>query len=378
MSLTKEFLDHLTPAQLVERLTLALEGTELGIWDWDLRDNSVQYDRRWCEILGLDFASTPQQIETWSSRVHPDDIGKCYAAIQEHLEGRTARYEIPHRMRHADGTWRHLVGRGRIADRDANGNPIRFTGTLDDVTAFELARVQSALDQAARLGALSRFSATLAHELNTPLQVMLVAADLLATQCKADPAQPQEVRDAVESLRVMAHRASRITNALRVLARDARNDPEQSVEVAQVLEQVGALSVGRFESRGIKLEMTDRTQGGRVSGRPSEVLRALLNVVDNAFDAAGQGGWTRIEAERAGNRIVLRCVDSGPGIPPALIPRIGTPHFTTKSPGEGVGLGLSITKSLVERGRGVFAYVLGAPHTTFELRLPAVMDRADG
>ncbi len=378
MGLTKEFLDRLTPEQMVERLSLALEGTDLGIWDWDLRDNSVQFDRRWCEMLGLDHATTPQVLDTWSSRVHPDDIAGCYADIQAHLQGRTPRYENVHRMRHADGEWRYILDQGRISGRDEAGAPIRFTGTHTDITMRERAREQAELDEAARLATLSRFAATLAHELNTPLQVITMAAEVLERHCGDDPAQPAEVHDSIRSLLVMAGRAGAITRALRVLARDARADAEEPVPVSDLLGQVHALSASRFASRGVRLTIDDYTAGACIAGRPSELLRALLTLTDNAFDAAGEDGWARVEAERHGDRIVLRCVDSGTGVPAALIPRIGTPHFSTKAPGTGAGLGLSSAKALVEHGRGELAYVADAEHTTFELRLPAAADRADG
>lgn len=371
MGLTQEFLDHLTPEQMVERLSLALEGTELGIWDWDLRDNSVQFDRRWCEMLGLDHAATPQVIDTWSTRVHPDDIAGCYADIQAHLEGRSPRYENIHRMRHADGQWRFILDRGRVSGRDAEGKPIRFTGTHTDVTVIERARRQAALDEEARLATLARFAATLAHELNTPLQVIVMAAHVLEEHCGDDPAQPAEVRDSVHSLRVMAERTGGITRALRVLARDARHDAEEPVPVHEVLGQVSDLSASRFASRGIQFTVDDRTAGGRIAGRPSEVLRALLTLVDNAFDASSEGGWTRLEAEQTDGRIVLRCIDSGPGVPAEFIPRLGEPYLSNKPAGTGVGLGLSVAKALAEHGRGELVYVRPAPHTTFELRLPA-------
>lgn len=378
MGLTKEFLDNLSPEQMVERLTLALEGTALGIWDWDLRDNSVQFDRRWCEMLGLDHAHTPQVLETWSSRVHPDDLAGCYADIQAHLEGRTPYYENTHRMRHADGAWRFILDRGRIAGRDAHGAPIRFTGTHTDVTAIEQARRQAALDEEARLATLARFAATLAHELNTPLQVITMAARVIEAHCGDDPAQPAEVHDGVRALQVMASRAGGITRALRVLARDARDDAEEPVSVSALLGHVHDLSASRFASRGVRLDLDDRTSDGRISGRPSELLRALLTLVDNAFDAAGEGGWTRVEAERAGDRIVLRCVDSGPGVPAEIVPRIGMPYVSGKAAGAGVGLGLSIARMLAERGRGELLYVPEAPHTTFELWFPAMADRGRG
>ncbi len=119
----REFLDHPTHEELLDRLDLALEGAGLGIWDWDLRDDAVQFDRRWCEMLGLDHTVTPMHIDTWRERVHPDDLDGCYRDIAAHIEGRSPRYENTHRMRHADGTWVHILDRGRISGRDDSGRP---------------------------------------------------------------------------------------------------------------------------------------------------------------------------------------------------------------------------------------------------------------
>lgn len=371
MGLTQIFLDSLTNEQLLQRLDLALEGASLGIWDWDLRDDSVQFDRRWCEMLGLDHATTPMVLGTWSSRVHHEDLDGCYRDIAAHIEGRTPRYENVHRMRHTDGEWRYILDRGRISGRDADGRPIRFTGTHFDITERERARHQLRLEEESRSATLARFAATLAHELNTPLQVIKVGGDLLATAVEDDPAQPESVRDSVRAIREMGRRAGAITRALRTLARDARHDPEEPVPVATTLMLAMDLSRSRFESRGIALTVDDRTDGASVAGRPADVLRAVLLLLDNAFDAVGSDApWARLEAERAGDRIVLRCSDGGPGVAPDDVAKLGVPFFSTKPPGLGVGVGLSIVRSIIERGRGEFAYIADAPHTTFELRLP--------
>jgi len=74
MSSLRTFLDNLTAEQLADRLNLAVEGAHLGIWDWDLRDNAVQFDRRWCAMLGIDHETMPMELSSWESRVHPDDI----------------------------------------------------------------------------------------------------------------------------------------------------------------------------------------------------------------------------------------------------------------------------------------------------------------
>jgi PAS domain S-box-containing protein len=140
VGLLHSFLDHLSHDELLARVDLALDGASLGIWDWDLRDDSVQFDRRWCHMLGLVHEDTPMHLDTWRTRVHPDDLAGAYRDIQAHLDGRTPRYENIHRMRHTNGEWVHILDRGRVSGRDASGRPTRFTGTHLDVTATERAQ----------------------------------------------------------------------------------------------------------------------------------------------------------------------------------------------------------------------------------------------
>lgn len=115
-------------------LDLALEGAGLGIWDWNLKNNAVKFDRRWAEMLGLNINEIEMNLSTWESRVHPDDLAKCYNDLKAYLDGKTSYYENVHRMRHAEGHWVHILDRGRISEWDANGNPIRFNGTHFNIT----------------------------------------------------------------------------------------------------------------------------------------------------------------------------------------------------------------------------------------------------
>lgn len=115
-------------------LDLALEGAGLGIWDWWIQSNNVKFDRRWCEMLGLEHINTEMSLETWTQRVHPDDIDEFYKDINAYLEGKTDYYENVHRMKHANGHWIYILDRGRVSERDSEGNPVRFTGTHLDIT----------------------------------------------------------------------------------------------------------------------------------------------------------------------------------------------------------------------------------------------------
>lgn len=118
-------------------LDLALTGANLGVWDWFLTDNSVRFDKRWAEMLGLDFNTLKMELSTWQDRVHPDDLADCFKDIQAHLKGETEFYKNVHRMKHLDGHWVYILDQGKISERDTLGNPVRFTGTHLDITQLE-------------------------------------------------------------------------------------------------------------------------------------------------------------------------------------------------------------------------------------------------
>ena len=118
-------------------LDLAIKGANLGIWDWYLNDNSVHFDNRWAEMLGIDYETIEHQLSTWESRVHPEDLEQCYKDIKDYLDGKTDSYENIHRMKHENGSWVYILDRGQISEWDEEGNPLRFTGTHLDITEVE-------------------------------------------------------------------------------------------------------------------------------------------------------------------------------------------------------------------------------------------------
>ena len=139
----KALVDHFSadfkknPEELATYLDLALESANLGIWDWYLDDNSVKFDRRWAKMIGLDHNKIKMELETWQSRVHPQDIEQCYADIKAYMDGKIDYYENVHRIKHTNGHWVHILDRGRFSGWDENGKPIRFTGIRCDITNIE-------------------------------------------------------------------------------------------------------------------------------------------------------------------------------------------------------------------------------------------------
>jgi len=116
-----------------ERLSLVIEGTNDGIWDWNLRTNEAYFSRRWKAMLGYQDQELTNCFDTWELLLHPDDIDRAHTELQYYLEGQSQVYELEHRLRHKDGTYRWILARG-IALRGSDGKPYRMAGSHTDIT----------------------------------------------------------------------------------------------------------------------------------------------------------------------------------------------------------------------------------------------------
>jgi diguanylate cyclase (GGDEF)-like protein/PAS domain S-box-containing protein len=112
-----------------DRLALAAEGANDGLWEWDLRSQEFYVSSRWTAMIGLPAPAGIGRPEEWTDRVHPDDIGALKQALDAHLSGKTVHFQHEHRIRHEDGTYRRFLCRG-VAARGAARRPVRLAGSL--------------------------------------------------------------------------------------------------------------------------------------------------------------------------------------------------------------------------------------------------------
>ncbi len=118
-----------------ERISLALDNVENGLWDWDFTTRKLYMSPRWLHMLGYVEGELPSTLEVWKQLVHPEDLPEQYRRFQEYVEGRTSVFEVEYRALRKDGTWRWMLGRSKIVARDEQGSPLRMVGTNVDIDA---------------------------------------------------------------------------------------------------------------------------------------------------------------------------------------------------------------------------------------------------
>lgn len=117
-----------------QRWQFALEGAGDGVWDWNVRTNTVFFSRQWKAMLGYEEHEIKDDLSEWDKRLHPDDRNATYAAIEGYFSGKTQTYINEHRLLCKDGTYKWILDRGEIIARDEDGKPLRVIGTHTDIT----------------------------------------------------------------------------------------------------------------------------------------------------------------------------------------------------------------------------------------------------
>jgi signal transduction histidine kinase len=234
--------------------------------------------------------------------------------------------------------------------------------------ALDNARLYSELVHAEKLSAVGELASGVAHEINNPLTTILGQAQLLLGRTDV----PVPVRERVEMMADEAARAARIVQNLLLFAR--HYPPERRpCAISDQVERVVALKAYQLDRDKIRV-VTEFTPCPPVWADENKIQQVLLNLVQNAHQALIRQPSDRVLILRVrprGDRVSIEVVDNGPGIPLEILPRIFDPFFTTKPPGEGSGLGLSVSYGIVgQHGGRLYAENRPEGGAAFVVELP--------
>jgi len=247
----------------------------------------------------------------------------------------------------------------------------------------ELRRAQAHLVASEKMAALGKLAATVAHEVNNPLSGILTYARLTQKALETDGRDPAKKTEMLDQLRIIERESRRCGDIMRNLLTFARQAPPQRApqHLNTLVERTLALVQHRMELQGIELEKHLAADLPPLACDAGQIQQVLLALLVNAAEAMPRGGRLRVETrlDPAGHGVEARVEDTGPGIPPEMLPRIFEPFFTTKEDEQRTGLGLAVAESIVEQHGGALT-VRSAPGAgaEFTVHLPLEIPAAVG
>lgn len=387
--------EHQAREATERRMALAIQGADLGTWDWDVQAGTGSCNERWAAMLGYTLEELDYQVDTWRDLIHPDDFPGAIAALDAHLAGRTDDYESEYRMRHRSGDWIWVLDKGGVIDRDENGAPLRVCGTHLDITQRKLdeaerQNLEVQLRHSQKMEAIGQLAGGLAHDFNNILTAIMGNVDLHQDVVNSELGHDHRIAHAMEQIRMATQRASLLTRKLLTFSRRDVIRPEL-LDLNKVLMDLHPM-LQRLLTAPVAFEVNTEQELPAIQMDVGQLEQVIVNLVVNAVQAMPVGGALKLRTGlvhlgeddvrstgqgKIGSYALLSVEDTGHGIPTEIRERIFEPFFTTKGPEVGTGLGLATVHGIVRQAGGHIT-VESEPDngTTFHVHFPTSMERS--
>jgi two-component system NtrC family sensor kinase len=231
-----------------------------------------------------------------------------------------------------------------------------------------LEEAKEALERSGKLASMGQLAAGIAHEVNNPLGILLLHANLALEECEEDAQRREDLKTIVDQ----ANRCKRIISGLLNFARQSRV-VRQPTDLAELVQKVlHTLPV----EEGVEITVRNLLTDPVAEIDSDQIVQVLTNLISNAQHAMPEGGTVVVTLSDSPEEVVIQVSDTGVGIPPENMGRLFDPFFTTKQVGMGTGLGLAVTHGIVKMHRGQIGVesnadpAVGPTGTTFTVRLP--------
>lgn len=342
-----------------DRLRLALESANQGLWDWNLLTNEMYFDETWAMIMGYREAAELQPVmSTWEKSIYPEDKKQVFRNLNDHLTGLRPNFTAEYRAYRSNSEVIWVQAKGRVVEWSVDGNPSRIMGTLQDINARkeverDLQEARKAAEDAAKTKA--EFLASMSHEIRTPMNAVIgMTSLLLDTELQA------QQRDYVNTIRVSGDSLLSIINDILDFSKieEGKLDLErQPFYLYDCVESAIDLVASKAQEKG--LEVMYNLQGQvpiAIEGDVTRLRQILVNLLSNAVKFTDQGEVEVLVTSQTINedwhQIQFSVRDTGIGIPREQQDRLFKSFTqidasTTRKYG-GTGLGLAISKRLAE------------------------------
>ncbi|MDG6244021.1 MAG: PAS domain S-box protein [Methanolobus sp.] len=332
-------------AKTKEVMELALEGADLGMWDWNLRTNEVMYNPRWAEMMGYEYDRVEHNIDTWKNITHPDDIKFVNENIHRHLQGETPFFESEFRVRNNNGKWQWILARGKLTELDKNNEPFRFTGTTMDLDKRK--KVEEELRHSNEMKDL--FTDIMRHDLLNPAGNAKGYSEVLL-EMEEEPGKSHIIQS-------MQKNINKLIDMIETAATFAKLDSLEELQLVRmdimsIMNNVTEQFDQRLMSKNMTIEMRANNSYHAMLNPIAEEIFA--NFISNAIKYSPENTRIIIDIQDCNYEWKVNVTDFGEGIPDESKPLVFDRFKRVNKSGvKGSGLGLAIVKKIAELLGGV-------------------------
>jgi two-component system, sporulation sensor kinase E len=297
----------------------------------------------------------------WDLFIVPDEIADV-KAVFEQLRGGEPRNDYENYWKGKNGFLRRISWSNTVLT-DSRGNVEYVVATGLDVTDFK--QMQELLHKTERIAELGTLASGMAHEIGTPMNVILGRAEYLLQRTS-----DEGMKKGLTTIVAQIERITKVMNQLLDFAR--RKTPERgAVDLGKIVEDSLEMFQTRIAHSRITVEKAIEANLPSVYADRDQLMQVLINLVVNSLHAMQEGGRLRLSLDRENGYVRLGVSDTGHGMSEEIRSKVFDPFFTTKDFGKGTGLGLTVAKGIVEEHGGTISVESVVGHgTTFWIRLP--------
>lgn len=361
VKLEKNISDGLITSEILkeneERLAFALEGSGDGVWDWNAATDEVIYSKRWKEIIGFEENEIQNLHSEWKKRIHPDDRDSTFGKLNGYIEGSLPVYRSEHRLLTKEGSYKWINSRGKVISWTEDGKPLRITGTHSDITGRKLMEkeLKEAKENAEKASIKkSEFIANMSHELRTPLNINLSAIQLFELYFNNDwDLGKEKISIHMKSMKQNCLRLLRLVNNLIDTTKIEAGFYEplfSSHNIVEVIEKIAFSISGYAKQKNIKLIFNSDVKEKLIVCDVDMIERIMLNLISNAIKFTDN--CINVDIYNRDFTVVIAVKDNGIGIEKdnhnIIFERYKQVSKILTRGTEGTGIGLALTKSLVE------------------------------